>query len=369
MKQLTLIIGALVVLAGCIKEEPQDLVVLAPSFEVAGTLNGAPFDFTPGGNGRYMFTESRALSGGRAVFEAEIAHLNGENDESLSFIIHFDNAAGESLVDRFTSLDLGEQALVLESFDLAMEFSTLDGSEIQYSQGGDLEVASSFTLSLNELVGPLFIGGNGPSCFANSIFVQVFPFIGCDPSFEWGNVVKSEEEEGFVTLTPPPFTAQYDVVNWVVNGETISQPGGVGVVVENDPDNGLSVELYTDEVFGGTTPFLIQQFLPFFEDECELPLLQGVLTGSYVPVVEVRYTSPQGARYRSLLACNGPSQPADAHFTIGAFDDYLPNEAGKATRSVHFSTELVLYPVGPNPGLEPIDLVLTNSRIAFAVEE
>lgn len=169
-------------------------------------------------------------------------------------------------------------------------------------------------------------------------------------------------------LTPPAFTSDYNEVTWIVNGVAFSQPGGMPLVVADDPDNGLSVELYALEVFGGITPFLIQQFIPFLEDDCDLPAMQGLLTGSYAPVVEVNYTSPQGVQYTSLLACNGPGQPDGAHFTIASTQSYDPNENGEATYSLDFSTELMLFPLGPVPGGTPLSLSLTNSRIAFAVE-
>jgi len=368
MKQLATLIFIALFAAGCTKEEPEELTVLAPSFSVTGTLNGAPFDFSPGGDGRYLFTRSSTLSGGRALFEAEIASFDGSSQEALSVRIHFDNAVGAPLHDRFNSLSVGEQSLALNSSNLQLQFVTIDGSQVQFTQGGDAEVATSFSLSLDELNVPLFIGGSAPLCFSNSIIAQFIPFIGCDPAYQWGTVVRTLDQDGFATLVPPAFTSAYAEIEWVIDDVVYTQPGGVPLVVPSNQDNGMSVELYTDVFFGGQVPFLIQQFIPFFDEQCELPPMEGYLVGSYAPVVELRYTSPAGVRYSSLTDCSGPSQSSDAHFTIFGTDDYAPNENGEATYSLDFSTELLLYPVGANLGLPPLDLVLNTSSIAFAVE-
>lgn len=368
MKQLATLIFIVLFAASCTKEEPEELTVLAPSFSVTGTLNGAPFDFSPGGNGRYLFTRSSTLSGGRALFEAEIASFDGSSQEALSFRIHFDNAMGAPLIDRFNSLSVGEQSLALNSSNLQMEFSTIDGSQVQFTQGGNAETATSFTIGLDDLGGPVFIGGAAPQCFSNSIIAQFIPFIGCDPAYQWGTVVRTFDQEGFATLFPPAFTSAYAEIEWVIDDVVYTQPGGIPLVVASDEDNGMSVELYTDALFGGQVPFLIQQFIPFFEELCELPPMEGYLIGSYAPVLELCYTSPAGVRYSSLTDCSGPSQSPNAHFTVLGTEDYAPNENGEATFSVDFSTELMLYPVSANPGLPPLNLVLNTSSIAFAVE-
>ena len=349
-------------LSACHKPAPEDAVVLAPAFEVKGSLNGEQFDFTPGIDGRYMFTNSVQLAEGTHRFETNIQGLDG-GDPKLGFTL-FRNQANTSAEELLLSLpnqnvnfDLNEedQVVFLQSDGINTQWTVEGGQAL-----GDIMIAPlsfPFTYSVIDV---------DESCLFGTTVTYFFP-ISCGPTQSL-NPIYSEIENDDLILSTPVFDAGFQFYSWMINGQLfVTEPGqALNFPLDNSIEPITIVLSGLDNV--GTEILLVQQDLTAFNgtDFCSWPNVSSTIGVQDNMNLAIEYTDESGTVYKSADFCGLTApQSSNSFFDVIEVIDFDENENSQPTKKIIFNAQVELYNIA-NPIAEPLVLNLENASIAFA---
>lgn len=349
------------VLFGCVKPEPEEVVSLPSHFSLEGTLNGEAFNMTPGENGFYLFTDLADHNQGRVDFAATAAHLTDDLAPWISFELIMDGDEDDFSEDLIDDIEEGELAIgmePLEEYDVVLysdndfTFWSLDdevvgeGNEFEFGSLNTETITCSTLDCLNE--------------------IEIFPInvIECtsSPTF---NVINIEQlENGLFALYPPETNNEMDFLAWDVNGETYNTFGNEPLLVEAPGSGVLDVQL-----FGGflqSNPyFVVQSFVGFIGD-CSFPWIESGIISEEEPIMRVTYYNGNEQLYTSELMCDPDvDQLNDAFFEVLSMEDFNVNENGLPTKKMTFSTKLLLKTDLGNPFGEILELEIEEGSVAF----
>lgn len=366
MKKLFVIIGLVVLAAGCRKTEPEPVVSVAPEFRVSGNLDGQEFDMTPGTNCLYMFTES--WSNDLGVYDAmtNIAPVNG-NGESLIFRLFSGGGEGTSSVEQLTNLAGEDLSLsMMENADVSLHLSYATEGEFTWIVNGNPSAGENLELELQgnepEMVS---IISDEPFCNA-SIELVFFPQPDCQIARRYGVTnLEVDYEEELLHFYPPTQFAGLELL-WVINDEFIESFGTEIVTVPLDfMEDDINVSIVS--ISNGFELFpLVEQSFHLGNDDCVFPWIDLEMELEMEPYIQVDYISPEGVYFSSSLGCGGDEQPLSSFFEVLSVSDYELNEEGVPTKRIEFSTSIVLKELFEGPSGEELILELENASIAFA---
>lgn len=350
----------LISFSACHKTIPEDDIVLDPAFSIKGSMNGEAFDFSPGADGRYMFTANERLGEEAYTFETNIHAIDGSGPQ-LGFSLFCEglNSSEElllSLPNQTTNLQLDNQDVMmyLQSDEPNMEWEV---QGLTYS-GPQIAVPYSFPFSYS------FFSSQDNCLFGAN--VMFFLPMTCSYTGSYNPIVL-ELEDDVITLTPPEFELVASAYTWNINGNNYTTAPGEALNYEmENPIEGLSIFLFAIDNMGAEVP-LMQQEMPLFNlEQCSIPMVaarQGFQGGANL-VLE--YVDNEGTEYRSADLCSLASmQPETSFIEITQLSDFETNENNQPTKKIVFNAQVELYNLN-NPLEAPLILELNNASIAFA---
>lgn len=367
MKKVWIIacIGALLV--SCTKPEPEELTVLPPLLRLDGEIDGEAVSFTPGVDGRYLFTRLVPLPFGRFLFLATVRNIQTPSQEEFTLRMIIDGDDHALATDLVSALSTGNQLIHLPLDQLGLRFESTSNQALTWNFGGGSLASTFFESSLDGMSGTALSISNGNlACpFPFSYEIPMLPW--CDHALGPGliNVVVTQP---LVRFYPPPFSAQFDAVTWKIGGEEYERLGGDVLEISNPGGNQIFVEVYADQHLGGSEPFAAQEvFLPL-SPVCAIPMITAGVDGVHQPYFEVRYTDSQGNVFSSSHLCSSENLSPDAFLEITKVESFIPNELGKASVRVLFNAMLELHHEFPGNSLPSKSLHLHQGAVAFAIE-
>lgn len=373
MKKLLAII-ALVVFAGCSKEEFPENQVVSQAFVITGSIDGEEFDFSPGTNGLFLYTDVDSNEDGNHFFSAHVAPENGSEDHGqLIFELYAweEEGSSEEFLNELTpgEIGLGNAAFESSVFNYETEASDLSNFEINVNGEVSTDLEGELNLSGNpDLTINIQQEVEEATCFRNG---QYFfgSFFGCFSSFESSSTeIVIEEDEIIIT---PPLVPDDAIVIW--NFETLEidlvETIGNEPFVLSEANPGLIIS-YTIEVFY-EGEFLIsvnETIFNLVDISCEINSVDFEKELIADPVIGVTYINASGDVYNSLLPCELVIiQPETSFVELVDIEDFQSNQNGLPTKRVTLNGDLLLFDEEFTGGFVPIQF--ENLSIAFPYQD
>lgn len=347
--------------SACHKTPPEKEVFLEPVFNLQGSLNGEAIDFTPGIDGRYMFTNRAQLSDGAYRYETAIHGIDGSGPK-LEFTL-LRSEPGASAEDLLLTLPEQSTNLLIDEEDLVLH-SQSDIPNIEWTTqgmtytGSSVQLPFSFPLSYSFLVAD-------ENCFL-SANVSFFLPSSCalNGSYE---PIRSEMVNDELILTPPTSDLEFAFYTWFIDGNTFVTEQGEPLVYTINGIEPINILLVGIDNMGTEVPIMQQEMPIFFLSEsCVFPTISANLGVQGESSLMIEYTDESGTSYMSSDLCNSLfSQGEDAHFDVLNVSAFEINELNQPTKKLEFNVQVELFN-SLNPLAEPLILELNNASIAFA---
>ena len=373
MKKLLALI-VLVVFAGCSKEEFPENQEPSQAFVISGTIDGEEFDFSPGTNGLFLFTDLDSNEDGNHFFSAHVAAENGNNEfGQLIFELYAweEEGSSEEFLNDWSpgNVGLGNAAFESSVFHYETEASDLSNFEINVNG----EVSTELDGELNLLGNPeLSINIQQEiqesTCFRNGQYL-FGSYFGCFSSFE-SSTTEIGIEEDEISISPP-LVPDDAIVIWnfeTLEIETVETIGNEPFVL-SEANPGLIIS-YTIEVFyeGELFVSVNETIFNLVDISCEINAVDFEKELIADPVIAVTYINPSGDAYNSLLPCEFVIiQPEDSYVELTSIEDFQNNENGLPTKKVTLNGDLLLFDEEFTGDIVPIQF--ENLSIAFPYQD
>lgn len=351
----------LIALSACHKTAPEEEVILTPAFSIKGSLNGNDFDFTPGVDGRYMFTDHQVLGEDASRFETVIQGIDG-SAPALSFTL-FQGDENSSTEDLLLSLPNEEVSFEIDENDLSVYLQT-DALDAEWTIEGEVYNSAQVQVPFDFPFSYTFVSLDDGCDVLTSVNYLLPNACGFEQEFNpIGFTINNDD----LILSPPSIGGEFSLYAWQVNGEVFVQNSGEELSIQVPNELG-SIEIIlsgVDDV--GVEYPLIQQATVFFgwSNFCSSPEISSFLGLENTTSLIIEFTDADGTTYKSTDSCFPEAPSALSFFDVLEVSDYENNENNQATKRITFNAQVELFNT-QNPMEEPLLLNLNNASIAFA---
>lgn len=351
----------LIGLSACHKTAPEEDLFLPPAFSIQGSLDGMDFDFTPGIDGRYMFTEHTILADGAHSFETTIQGIDGSGPQ-LSFGLYQseENSSAEELL---LALPNEELSLEVSQNDLSIFLQT-DALNPEWTIAGEVYNSAQVEVPYLFPFSYTLVSIEESCAFATNVNYFLPNSCGTQQHF---NPIDIEQLDDVLLLSPPELFGDFSLYLWQINGEVLVQnPDDVMTINVPNELESLEILLMGVDNMGSELP-LIQQITTFFifSDFCSTPEISSSIGLEAASNMTIEYTDLDGTTYKSADFCFNLVPSEESFFDVLEVSDYENNENNQPTKRITFNAQIELFNT-ENPIEEPLLLNLNNASIAFA---